>query len=47
MVSGLVGAAMLVVGSNMFVPVGAGVGGVFALAGVASVMVCLGLVDGE
>ncbi|WP_158812772.1 hypothetical protein [Methylocapsa sp. S129] len=46
-VSGLGGAAMLAFGSNMVMPIGTGAGGVFALAGVASVMMSLGLMDGE
>lgn len=47
MVSGIGGAAMLVVGCNMVFPIGSGIGGVCDLAGVASVMVFLGLMDGE
>ena len=46
-VSGLGGAAMLTFGSNMVIPLGSGISGVFDLAGVASVMVSLGLMDGE
>jgi hypothetical protein len=46
-VSGLGGAAMLAVGSNMVIPMGTGLGGIFDLAGVASAMVFLGLMDGE
>jgi hypothetical protein len=46
-ISGLAGAAMLAFGSNMVIPIGSGIGSVFDLAGVASVMVFLGLMDGE
>lgn len=46
-VSGLGGVAMLAFGSNMVIPVGLGISGICDLAGVASMMVCLGLMDGE
>ena len=46
-VSGLGGAAMLAIGSNLVVPIGTGISSVCDLAGVASVMVFLGLMDGE
>jgi hypothetical protein len=45
-VSGLTGAAMLAFGSNMVIPVGSMIGSMCDLAGIASVMVCLGLMDG-
>jgi hypothetical protein len=45
-VSGLGGAAMLAFGSNMVIPVGGVIGSICDLAGIASVMVCLGLMDG-
>jgi hypothetical protein len=45
--TGIGGAAMLAFGCNMIVPIGAGIGGICDLAGVASVMVFLGLIDGE
>jgi hypothetical protein len=47
MLTGIGGAALLAVGCNMIVPIGSEVGGAFDLAGVASVMVFLGLMDGE
>jgi hypothetical protein len=47
MLTGIGGAALLAVGCDMVVPIGSGVGGVFDLEGVASVMVFLGLMDGE
>jgi hypothetical protein len=47
MLSGIGGAAMLAFGCDMVVPVGAGVGGLCDLAGIASVMVSFGLMDGE
>jgi hypothetical protein len=46
-VSGVGGAAMLAFGSNMIIPVGTGIGGVLDLAAIASMMVFLGLMDGE
>jgi hypothetical protein len=46
-VTGISGAAMLAFGCNMVIPIGTGLGGVCDLAGVASVMVFLGLMDGE
>jgi hypothetical protein len=47
MISGIGGAAMLALGCNLVVPIGSGIGGICDLAGVASVMVFLGLLDGE
>jgi hypothetical protein len=46
-VTGIAGAAMLAFGSNMVTPLGVGISSVCDLAGVASVMVFLGLMDGE
>jgi hypothetical protein len=45
--AGIGGAAMLAFGCNMIVPIGAEIGGVCDLAGIASMMVFLGLMDGE
>jgi hypothetical protein len=45
--SGLVGAALLAAGSNMFFPVASGVCLAFDWAGVASMMTFLGLVEGD
>jgi hypothetical protein len=47
MAAGIGGAAILVFGCNMVVPISSGVGGLCDLAGIASVMVFLGLMDGE
>lgn len=47
MLTGIGGAALLAVGCDMIIPIGSSVGGAFDLAGVASVMVFLGLMDGE
>jgi hypothetical protein len=47
MIAGIGGAAMLVFGCNMVVPISSGIGGLCDLAGIASVMVFLGLMDGE
>jgi hypothetical protein len=41
------GAFLLAIGSNFIVPIGSVVGGVCDLAGIASLMVFLGLLDGE
>jgi hypothetical protein len=46
-ISGVVGAALLFVGSNLVVPVGIEVGSFIELAGVGSMMVCFGLADGD
>ena len=46
-ISGVLGAALLVVGSNLVVPVGIEVGSFIELVGVGSMMVCFGLADGE
>lgn len=45
-ITGLVGALMLAVGSNVILPVSAMTGGVCDLVGLASSMVFLGLLDG-
>lgn len=45
--SAIGGAALLAIGSNFIVPIGSAVGGVCDLAGIASLMVFLGLLDGE
>jgi len=45
--SGLGGAAMLALGSNLILPVGSAIGGVCDLAGIASAVVFFGLMDGE
>jgi hypothetical protein len=45
--TGIGGAAMLVFGCNMVVPISSGIGGLCDLAGIASVMVFFGLMDGE
>lgn len=45
--TGLIGAAMLALGSDLILPVSALVGGLCDLVGVASAMVCFGLADGE
>jgi hypothetical protein len=41
------GAILLAFGSNFIVPIGSAVGGICDLAGIASLMVFLGLLDGE
>jgi hypothetical protein len=46
-VTGLGGAALLALGCDLIVPLSSGIGGLFALGGIASVMVFLGLMDGE
>jgi hypothetical protein len=45
-VSGLGGATMLALGSDMVIPLGSMIGSLCDLAGIASVMVCFGLMDG-
>jgi hypothetical protein len=45
--SAIGGAVLLSIGSNFIVPIGSAVGGVCDLAGIASLMVFLGLLDGE
>jgi hypothetical protein len=45
--SGIMGAALLVVGSNLIIPVGVEIGSLFDLAGIASIMMFLGLAEGE
>jgi hypothetical protein len=45
--SAIVGAVLVAIGSNFIVPIGSVVGGVCDLAGIASLMVFLGLLDGE
>jgi hypothetical protein len=46
-VTGLVGAALLALGCDLIVPLGSGIGGLFALGGIASAMMFIGLIDGE
>ncbi|MGA2793017.1 MAG: hypothetical protein ABSE69_05710 [Roseiarcus sp.] len=45
--TGFVGAALLALGCELIVPLGSGIGGLFALGGIASVLVFIGLIDGE
>jgi hypothetical protein len=45
--AGLVGAAMLALGFGLIVPLGGGIGGLCDLAGIASAMVFIGLIDGQ
>lgn len=45
--SGLGGAALIALGSDMVFPLGSAVGGVCELAGIASAMVFFGLMDGK
>jgi hypothetical protein len=45
--SAIGGAVLLAIGSNFIVPIGSAGGGVCDLAGIASLMVFLGLLDGE
>jgi hypothetical protein len=45
--AGLVGAAMLALGFGLIVPLGEGIGGLCDLAGIASAMVFIGLIDGQ
>jgi hypothetical protein len=47
LLSGIGGAILIAIGSNFVVPIGTAAGGLLDLAGVASVMMCLGLIDGE
>ena len=47
MISGLVGAAMLALGSGFVWPMGASFGGICDLVGVASTVVFLGLAESE
>jgi hypothetical protein len=44
--TGLGGAALLAMGSDMIIPIGYSVGGLLDLAGVASMMVSFSLADG-
>ncbi len=44
--TGLGGAALLAMGSDMIIPIGYGIGGILDLAGVASMMVSFSLADG-
>jgi hypothetical protein len=44
--TGLGGAALLAIGSDMIIPIGYGIGGILDLAGVASMMVSFSLADG-
>jgi hypothetical protein len=46
-ISGILGASMLAIGSNLVIPVGVEIGSLVDLAGVASMMVFLGLADGK
>ena len=46
-VSGLICAVAIAMGLGFIVPVGATIGGLFDLVGIASGMVCLGLVEGK
>jgi hypothetical protein len=41
------GTALIAIGSNLIVPVGNAIGGVCDLAGIVSMMVFLGLTDGQ
>jgi hypothetical protein len=45
--SAIVGVILIAVGSNFVVPVGTGVGGMFDLAGIALIVMFLGLIEGE
>jgi hypothetical protein len=45
--SGLICAAAIAMGFGFVVPVGATIGGLFDLVGIASGMVCFGLVEGK
>jgi hypothetical protein len=47
LLSAIGGAALIALGSNFIVPIGSGIGGLCDLAGIASLMVFLGLLDGE
>jgi hypothetical protein len=47
LVSGLTGAGMLVLGTNLILPLGSAVGGLCDLVGVASTVIFLGLADGK
>jgi hypothetical protein len=46
-VSGISGAILLAVGSNMVVPIGLQIGSLFDLGGIAAMMVCFSLADGQ
>jgi hypothetical protein len=46
-VSALGGTVLIALGSNFVVPVGAAVGGIFDLAGIALMMMFFGLIEGE
>jgi hypothetical protein len=41
------GACLIAVGSNFVIPVGSAIGGVCDLAGIISMMMFFGLIDGE
>ena len=45
-ITGLAGAAMLALGSNLVLPLGSAVGGLCDLLGIASAMMFFGLADG-
>ncbi len=47
LMAGLVSAAMLALGLGLIVPVGGGIGGLCDLAGIASAVVFIGLIDGQ
>jgi hypothetical protein len=47
LLSGVVGASLLAVGSNLIIPIGVEIGSLMDLAGVASIMLFLGLADGK
>ena len=46
-VSALGWAALIALGSNFVIPVGAAAGGIFDLAGIALMMMFFGLIEGE
>jgi hypothetical protein len=46
-VSAVVGTVLIALGSNFVVPVGAAVGGIFDLAGIALMIMFFGLIEGE
>jgi hypothetical protein len=45
--SGVLGVALLAVGSNSVIPIGVGIGSVVSLLGVASMILAFGLADGD
>lgn len=44
--AGVAGATMIAVGSDLIVPIGAQIGGLLDISGIASLMLFLGLTDG-